>query len=202
MAEQPVFVFDADGVVIEPWGFAKHLEKQFKIVPEQTQAFFAGPFLQCLTGHAELRPSLLPFLHGWGWQRSMDEFIDTWMSADDLPDEDVLAQVATLKEAGYTCCLASNQEVTRADYVTHQMGFGGLFDHLFFSCHLGAMKPDPLFYEKIEQTLGVSGDQVVFVDDSQGHVESARAAGWQAIHFQSISDIDAVLRHADLPPRR
>lgn len=52
------YVFDADGVVINPWGFANALSAEYGISLDDTRAFFAGPFQQCLTGDAMLLESI------------------------------------------------------------------------------------------------------------------------------------------------
>ena len=49
-----IYVFDADGVVIRPWGFATALREEHNITPEQTRSFFVGPFQDCLTAQADL----------------------------------------------------------------------------------------------------------------------------------------------------
>ena len=192
MSDQRVFVFDADGVVIEPWGFANRLSDDFGITRDRTIDFFKGPFQQCLIGDAELRPHLVEFLDKWGWKGTVDELIELWMEADDLPCKSALAKVAELRELGHLCCVASNQERTRAEYIAQKMGFEELFDYLFFSCDLGVMKPQEAFYSSIEAAINVSSSRIVFLDDTIGHVEGAKKAGWNAIHYTSIEDLARV----------
>jgi hypothetical protein len=43
-------LFDADGVVIFPWRFARHLAREHGITPEMTRGFFQGVFEDCLVG--------------------------------------------------------------------------------------------------------------------------------------------------------
>ena len=84
-----IYVFDADGVVIRPWGFATALRQEHGIAPEQTRAFFQGPFQDCLTGRADLIETLTPFVDVWGWTGTVNELIDYWLLKDDLPDTPV-----------------------------------------------------------------------------------------------------------------
>ncbi len=183
MSTPHAIIFDADGVVIEPWGFANVLEADYGISRDATHAFFRGPFQACLVGEADLRVCLEGVLGEWGWRGTVDELIEVWMQADDLPVQPVLDHVAAIRRSGRLCCLASNQEFTRARYITHRMGFADYFDHLFFSCDLGAMKPELAYYRQIEQAIGVEPAHILFLDDSPGHVQGAIDAGWQAIHF-------------------
>ena len=62
----------------------------------------------------------------------------------------------------------------------------------------GSQDPqDPIQYLASER-LGLPPAEIVFLDDLQPNVESARACGLQAVHFtstsQTISDIEALLQ--------
>ena len=131
-------------------------------------------------GKADLSEVLPPYLAEWGWRGSCAEFMQLWFSVEDAVDVRVLAWVRTLRQSGSICCLASNQEEHRSVYMRDVMGFGAEFDRLFFSCEIGAKKPDPKFYEAIETALGLTGGQIAFWDDSPRHVEVAKERGWQA----------------------
>jgi len=186
-------VFDADGVVIFPWRFAQVLEQTHGITGEMTGEFFGGIFGDCLTGQADLKVVLPPYLARWGWQGSVDDFLHIWFETENAPDERMIAVVRVLRGSGYTCCLATNQEQHRAEYVKHQMGFADLFDHLFFSCELGSCKPDPAFYKRIVQTLALDGSQIVFWDDSPSVVAGARTCGWNAEVYTDFEAFEAQL---------
>src|SRR5690606_18855822 len=47
----------------------------------------------------------------------------------------------------------------------------------------GVAKPDPRIWRITEERLGVTAADIVFADDSAANVESALAAGWDAIRF-------------------
>lgn len=190
----PILIFDADGVLVEPWGFARDLETRFGISREQTRDFFSDAFQDCLTGGVDVRDVLPRFLERWGWNASLDEFIHTWMRRDDRPRHEVLDTIQRLRAAGYRCCLASNQEPRRAAYMAGQMGFAERFDALYFSCDLGSTKPAADFYRGIEQDLGVEPRRLHFWDDSMRHVEAARRRGWNAYLFEDIRSITEVFQ--------
>ena len=173
-------VFDADGVLVFPDRFSEHLTREHQITQEATRAFFQGKFHDCLLGSADLTELLPPLLKEWGWQGSAEEFMQLWFSVEDAVDGRVLEWVKTLRNAGFVCCLASNQEPHRAKYMQEVMGFSTHFDHLFFSGVLGMKKPDARFYEAIETALKLSGDQIAFWDDSPSHIDTAKRRGWQA----------------------
>ena len=68
---------------------------------------------------------------------------------------------------------------------------GGLLDfssYLFFSCELGARKPDREYYTRIEHALRTrrvisSSHEILFIDDRVANVEGAAAAGWRSFPF-------------------
>ena len=130
-------MFDADGVAIEPWGFAHALNDNYGISLDDTKGFFAGPFQRCLTGHADLSDSLAPFLDAWRWPGTTQEFIDFWMKSDDQPNSRVISRIRELRSTGAECHLATNQESTRAAYIRDRMRFDDIFDGLYFSWKLG-----------------------------------------------------------------
>jgi putative hydrolase of the HAD superfamily len=69
-------------------------------------------------------------------------------------------------------------------------------DVIVYSHGEGMRKPDPRFYELACARLGVAPDRVLFVDDTEGHVDAARRLGMTGILFvdteQAIEDIRAV----------
>ena len=92
----------------------------------------------------------------------------------------LIAKIQDLRQAGFRCCLTTNQEYHRAEYMKKEMGFQSLFDNLFFSCEMGTKKPQKDYYQTIESLLQLPGEDILFWDDSVHHVKAARACGWQA----------------------
>ena len=183
-------ISDADGVLVFPWRFAQHLTREYQITREATQAFFSGEFTDCLVGKADLAEVLPPYLAEWGWGRSVEEFMQLWFSVEDAVDEQVLNAMRMLRASGFVCCLASNQEQHRAAYMRTKMGFDAEFDALFFSCEIGAKKPDARFYKAIEDALGLPGEQIAFWDDTASHVDAAELRGWRAEKFTSAEKLE------------
>lgn len=187
--------FDADGVVVYPqMQFSKHLKNEYGISPEMTQSFFGGAFNDCLVGKANLEEVLPTFLKDWGWKDSVDEFINTWLSKDHVVDVRVINAIQSLRQNGFICCLATSQERNRADYMKDKMGFQNVFDHLFFSCKVGWQKPHPLYYQHIENTLGLEKKSILFWDDSRVNIKAAREFGWNAEIYTEFDEFEKITR--------
>lgn len=60
-------------------------------------------------------------------------------------------------------------------------GFEDLVDVLVYSHEVGLKKPDPRIYALTAARLGVTADQIAYLDDWLPAVEAARTAGWHAI---------------------
>ena len=165
------------------------MEDEYQISRNLTIDFFSNDFIPCLKGEADLKQQLLPHLDNWGWKDSVDALIHLWHTSENLPNQSVLSFVQSLRDNGFTCCLASNQEKERARYIREQMGFFRFFDHLFFSCDLGSMKPEPTFYEAITANLKCKPEHIVFWDDTEKHVAGALNAGWNAHLFESQASL-------------
>ena len=54
---------------------------------------------------------------------------------------------------------------------------------------LGAAKPQRTIYRCALAELDARPEEVVFWDDQQGHVDAARACGWQAYRFESAAQV-------------
>lgn len=69
-----------------------------------------------------------------------------------------------------------------------------LFDDIIVSGVEGVAKPDPRIWEVLADRMGRGVAGVTFVDDSPRNVESALAAGMDAILFTGAVDLRAALR--------
>lgn len=75
---------------------------------------------------------------------------------------------------------------------------GEIFGTLVISGQEGIIKPDARIFEMLCERAGVAAEDCVFIDDSPKNVEGAKAAGWDAIHFTSPSDLRAALTERGL----
>lgn len=184
-----VIVFDLDGVMVFPWGFAGYLEKEHKITREHTREFFAGPFVACMRGEVDVKAELVPYLQQWNWPGSVDDFVEKWLESENLADSRLVDLVKDLRSNGWLCGLGTNQEANRANYIRKIMGFDSLFDYLFFSCDLGSIKPEREFFDKARSSLRCDADAILFIDNEQHYVDAAKSAGWNGRLFTSLENL-------------
>lgn len=173
-------IFDVDGVLVEPWGFANTLQREVPQILAQTPEFFRGVFGDCLIGKADLRAELPPFLAKWDWPHSLDDFMQAWFEAEREVDARLVDAIELARVQGIRCYVATNQERYRVEYMRGQMRFDALFDEIYSSARLGVKKPAAAFFQAVTADLGVPVEQIMFWDDSQANVDAARGQGWQA----------------------
>lgn len=59
------------------------------------------------------------------------------------------------------------------------------FKTIFLSQEIKDRKPNGSIFESVSRTIGLPPEQILFVDDSIQHVESAQKLGYQVIHLTS-----------------
>jgi FMN hydrolase / 5-amino-6-(5-phospho-D-ribitylamino)uracil phosphatase len=67
-------------------------------------------------------------------------------------------------------------------------------DEIVASCHLGARKPEPDFYARLLERLGLPASDVLFVDDRAHNVDSALELGIAAHRFVDAATLRTWLR--------
>ena len=177
-------LFDADGVIQErPQGWREALSERlgFRGDPEKFLADVYDVETPILDGSADFVTVLPSLLSRWKSSVTLDEALRVWTML--RVEADIIETVQALKRRGVACHLASNQECYKARYMSEVLGYGELFVKEFYSCHLGFKKPDHRYFHAILSDLGLSPDRVLFIDDRQANVDSARGVGLHAFTF-------------------
>ncbi|OGG13791.1 hypothetical protein A2773_01555 [Candidatus Gottesmanbacteria bacterium RIFCSPHIGHO2_01_FULL_39_10] len=185
-------IFDADGVLINGEMFSIQLARDYGISTEITLPFFTGEFKDCLIGKADLKEVLPKHLKEWGWEKSVDDFLDYWFKSEHNIDLDLTQFINELRKKGIKCYLATNQEKYRVEYMLNKMEFSKVFDKIFASAHLGHKKPTFEFYAKVMDDLeGIDKKEVLFWDDTLENVNAAKEFGINAELYSTFQDFKA-----------
>jgi HAD superfamily hydrolase (TIGR01509 family) len=72
------------------------------------------------------------------------------------------------------------------------------FDPILFSHQLGDTKPAAALFEKVTELLATPPSDILLIDDQERHVEGARSAGWEAVRFESETELRAELARRGL----
>jgi len=107
----------------------------------------------------------------------------------------MLPVVAQLRSARYSLGLLSNTCECHWRYCRNRYRFlEYLFDTAALSYEIGAVKPEAAIFEAAARLAGYAPEEIFFVDDMPGHVEGARAAGIDAVVYQSARQVADELR--------
>jgi putative hydrolase of the HAD superfamily len=177
-------LFDADGVIQRP-AVRRRDAWQSLLGPGRSVDEFFSAVLRAerpaWVGASDFVASFSRLLLEWHCVGTLDDALAAWTMIE--PDLDMLHVVAALRQSGVGCHLATNQEPIRAAYMSEQLGYRQLFDREFYSCRLGAAKPDAGYFRALLAQLQLPPEAALFLDDNEANVASARAVGLHAEHF-------------------
>jgi putative hydrolase of the HAD superfamily len=127
------------------------------------------------------------------WETSLNAVMKESIAAN----PEMYALVDTLKQKGLPVAMLSNIDDRLAKLIR---GFGMYepFSPCLLSCELGLEKPDSKIYEVLIREMDLPAGDIVFVDDKQENVESARALGIDAILFTSHGQLVQELKQREL----
>lgn len=194
MIEHKYVLFDADGVLTLPEDvFSVVYARSHALDPEPFEDFFRNEWQPIVTGAKDLKESIAANPELWKWDGSVDELLNYWFKTEDVRNEELLKVIYELKDKGIPCYLATDQEKYRAEYMQNVM-FKELFNGYFVSAELGVTKTDPRFFELVLQQLKtqypeLQPNEVIFFDDSQSKVDTAKALGIDARLFENNDQV-------------
>jgi putative hydrolase of the HAD superfamily len=148
---------------------------------------------QAMVGEVDFAAHIDLVLERQGLGDRREALLATWRAIEPVSDvHDVLARV----RRSVPCYLASNQDSYRAQVMREHLRYADLLDGLFFSCEIGAAKPDADFFDAVVARLGLAAAEVLFIDDVAANVTAARTAGLQAErwhHDLGVGDLEQLL---------
>lgn len=96
--------------------------------------------------------------------------------------------VDRLNNRGLTTGILSDQ-TNWLDEMDARFGLYVRFDYIFNSYHMGNSKNDPSHFDDVLRLLNRQGQEVLFIDDSAGHVGRAVERGWKAILYRNQDNL-------------
>jgi putative hydrolase of the HAD superfamily len=192
-------LFDVDGVLVH--GYHARPERQIRwderlledlgVDPERFRnEFIYGPFVgEVVIGKLPLIEALDRVLPSLGYRGSPMQFASYWLSHDSHVNEPLVDLVRRLKTVGQCrLFIATNQDHMRAQWLWFTLGFGELFEDIFYSARFGTMKPSADYFDAIEARIGPQDRPPLFFDDRVEIVEAARHRGWDAVLYDTLED--------------
>jgi HAD superfamily hydrolase (TIGR01509 family) len=124
------------------------------------------------------------------------EFEGAWLEpySEPMPG---MADLVTILSRHYRLVLLSNVDRYYWRVVRAMHPELDAFDALLVSCDLGLAKPDPEIFLRASQVAGTDPSRCLFVDDTRGNVEAARALGFRTHWFRSVSEFRQELKRTN-----
>ena len=98
------------------------------------------------------------------------------------------ALLSDLRAVGTSMHAFSNYPVWY-QLIERRLHLSQFLEWTFVSCRIGVRKPDPAAYRCVLEELGLSPDQLVFVDDRESNCEAARQVGITAVRFEGAESL-------------
>jgi putative hydrolase of the HAD superfamily len=110
-----------------------------------------------------------------------------------VPIDGTLALLHRLHAIGRPLYYLSNMPAPFALHLERTHDFLALFRRGVFSSRVKLIKPERAIFEHAVREFEVEPGETLFIDDHEPNIVAARAAGWQALHFQSPAQCEAAL---------
>jgi len=198
-----VVLFDLGGVLLDiDYGLTQAAFKEIGVPDVHTlysQAAQSDLFDEMERGRispAQFRDGLRRLIG----KKVMDEKLDhAWNALIQTLPAPRLEFVHQLKVEYTTALLSNTNEIHITCFenvIDETLGlerFRTAFHHLFYSSRIDARKPDKEAFTHVLSSIGVSAEEVLFIDDSEQHVVASRAMGIQAILLEKGQEISREL---------
>ncbi|MDD5197614.1 MAG: HAD-IA family hydrolase [Candidatus Gracilibacteria bacterium] len=189
-----IYLFDVDGVLVCSDVFTVGIQEKFGIQKSFLDNFFKTAFSDCLIGKKDLKKVIFSYIEGSEWNYGVEELINFWFSYENKPNLKLLNIIQDIRSRGNICCILTNQEKYRSEYIKKTMGFEKLFDKIYTSCEIGHKKPENDFfkniYEDIIKTFGfIEKKEIIFYDDDIKNIESGNNFGLTSFLYSNLLSI-------------
>lgn len=193
-------VLDIGGVVLrtEDRSGRQTLEEKYGLPPGGVDALVFGSEPAAASSIGKSQPDLI-------WQNvahklslSPEELSDFqrifWQG--DQTDLNLISFLQTIRPSFITAFLSNAWVDFRQTLADHyDIIEGETVDYLLISSELGMVKPDPLIYQHLSETLHTKFNEILFVDDFIENIKAAEALGIHTIHFQAGMDLIAEIQN-------
>jgi len=186
-------LFDGDGVFINSETFSHKYEKEAGLEPGAMQPFFQDKFPLCSVDKADLKEVIKPCLEEWNWNDGVDAFLQYWFESEFSINEELVEAIKGFRFKGILCCLVTNQEKYRTEFMKREMKANEIFDKMYVFCEIGFKKPSKGFFEYIIKDLNIQAKKIAFFDDKQYMVDGGNHAGVSSFLYRDVAHIKKVI---------
>ena len=189
---------DVDGVffVQNPY-WSERYAKDFNVPIELMRDFFLNDLMDmCLTGKADFKDSIKPFLTSWKWKGTADELLNYWLNELYIPHTKYIKSLKNSKLKGIKLYLATQNDKYRTNKFINVVKQYTNIDGVVATYDIGYKKSKPEYYIESLLRVGLKSDEVVFIDNNEKAISAAKSVGISTIFFtdeeQAINELKAI----------
>jgi putative hydrolase of the HAD superfamily len=195
-------VFDFGGVLFrwEPHAFVARVLPHRATTPEATRALVAdvfqgygGEWGEFDRGTIEPGPLADRIAQRTGIAAADMHALIAGVPAELAPIDGTVALLRRLHADGRALFYLSNMPEPFARHLERTHDFLALFRQGVFSSRVQLIKPERAIFDHAARAFGIDPGHTLFIDDHEANVDAARAAGWQALHFQNPAQCEVAL---------
>lgn len=149
------------------------------------------------TGHISTQTFLNEFA-SFDDNVSFDEIKNAWNAMLlDIPAENY--KILEAAKANYRTFCLSNTNKLHIDFIYKQLktkkglsNLNGFFEKVYLSHEIGKRKPNEDIFKHVLQSNDLNPEETLFIDDTEMHLEGAKALGIQVLHMEEdmrLSDL-------------
>lgn len=200
MNQGPVILFDLGGVLID-WNPRRLYRKVWdEATTEHFLAHVCTPVWNlALDGGRPFAEAVQEKQAAWPEFREAIAWWDSrWEEMLGGPIQGTVDLLAELRNQGRPVFALTNWSAEKFPVAKARYDFLGWFRDIVVSGEERLVKPDPAIFRLAAARCGREPGDIVFIDDSRGNVEAARALGFQAIHFTGADALRTALKDQGL----
>ena len=121
---------------------------------------------------------------------TVNDFVEAMKAESQVLEDSALGILGELAASDSIALGMLNNEARELnDYRIQTFQLRGLFDQFLSSCYVGLRKPDARMFHLALDVLQRDPHEIAFVDDREGNVEAANAAGMRGVHYQGAQGL-------------
>jgi putative hydrolase of the HAD superfamily len=122
-------------------------------------------------------------------------------AANDIFEQNVpmVGLVGRLNAAGYPLGVLSNTSAAHWGHCVRRFGIlSSMFSVHALSYELRAIKPDPAAFQRAAKLAGLPAERIFFTDDRAENIAAAKTVGYDAVLYESVTQLNSDLRSRGL----
>ena len=123
-----------------------------------------------------------------GTSYTFEEFREAWNAILPEPIPGMTGLVESLAQI-YRLMVLSNTNALHREHMLEQLPVLRLFERLFLSFEIGALKPDPAVYDYVLSRVDVPARELLFIDDLEPNISAARHTGMAGVVFRGAKSL-------------